>query len=420
MPKDFRKKTFGKVLRGYAPDEVDDYIAYINEEYRKIERKNADNERKLAIALKKLEETQKSSDTRGDAAETANDTSAIFREAEEKAAEKAEMILAEARKEADIIREDTLAKAETEAVGVYKAASDMYDEICSFRDSLFELYNNHIESIENMTESAKTYINKVDKTHSEAGGAVVPHDDSLADEDEDEDDEYLIDEEDSVIDEEDRVAFDDDTITELDVTDEKPAQRDVYIDLSDDDDEFAYEDSDDDSSLDSPLDSPDDGFLRIDWKNRRVNTADDPADAVDAEDADNADDYDDGETRILDLRAVRDAAAAESDDFEEGEIAVKNFTFNLPDDDSADAETNDAETNDADTNDTDADSDIEKEFGDIDFLFTEDKGARELSVADEFDLVFSNSDTKKNIDEIRRQPTVAPNEPTNKKKHSKF
>lgn len=59
MPHDFRNKSFQKVLRGYAPDEVEDYIAYMNEEYRKLERRTADSERKLALALKKLYESAK-------------------------------------------------------------------------------------------------------------------------------------------------------------------------------------------------------------------------------------------------------------------------------------------------------------------------------------------------------------------------
>ena len=41
-------------------------------------------------------------------------------------------------------------------------------------------------------------------------------------------------------------------------------------------------------------------------------------------------------------------------------------------------------------------------------------------LTDEFDIVFSRSDYKKNVDEIMRQPTVPPETPTNPKKHSKF
>ena len=56
MAKDFRNKQFGRIIRGYNPEEVDEYIAYINEEYRKLERRCADSERKLSLALKKLDE----------------------------------------------------------------------------------------------------------------------------------------------------------------------------------------------------------------------------------------------------------------------------------------------------------------------------------------------------------------------------
>ena len=48
MAKDFRKKTFQKILRGYSPDEVDAYLSYINDEFKKLERRNSENERKLA------------------------------------------------------------------------------------------------------------------------------------------------------------------------------------------------------------------------------------------------------------------------------------------------------------------------------------------------------------------------------------
>ncbi|MBR3998316.1 MAG: DivIVA domain-containing protein, partial [Clostridia bacterium] len=56
MAKDFRNKQFGRIIRGYNPEEVDEYIAYINDEYRKLERRCADSDRKLALALKKLDE----------------------------------------------------------------------------------------------------------------------------------------------------------------------------------------------------------------------------------------------------------------------------------------------------------------------------------------------------------------------------
>ena len=55
MAKDFTKKTFSKNLRGYSPEEVDEYLAYVNDEYRKTESRAQDLERKLALALKKID-----------------------------------------------------------------------------------------------------------------------------------------------------------------------------------------------------------------------------------------------------------------------------------------------------------------------------------------------------------------------------
>ena len=54
MAKDFRNKTFGRILRGYNPEEVDEYIAYISDEYRKLERRCADSERKLFLSFAPL------------------------------------------------------------------------------------------------------------------------------------------------------------------------------------------------------------------------------------------------------------------------------------------------------------------------------------------------------------------------------
>ena len=59
-------------------------------------------------------------------------------------------------------------------------------------------------------------------------------------------------------------------------------------------------------------------------------------------------------------------------------------------------------------------------FDDLDALFASDLNGRNLSVTDEFDIVFANTDSKKNVDEIRLQPIIPPEEPKKPKKHSKF
>ena len=134
MAKDFRNKTFQKVLRGYSPDEVDEYIARINEEYRKTERKMNDAERKLALALEKLDEvSEKYAALAEDNAVYEDRARSVIAEANNKA----DRIVSEARESAKEIEK----KAEKEK----HAVSKLYEEITSFRDRVFEIYNTHIE-----------------------------------------------------------------------------------------------------------------------------------------------------------------------------------------------------------------------------------------------------------------------------------
>lgn len=382
MAKNFRNKTFTKVLRGYSSDEVDEYIAYINEEYQKLAQKNSDSERKLALALKKLDESQRNADNSAEKAEldsAVKNANEILREAEERrteilneaaaeaekitqnAAEAAKKILESAEEES----EKALSDAKTEADGVYGAASDMYDEVCSFRDSLFSLYNTHIEAIESIAESAKSYIDKTDKTYSDATGEAVSHDNDDEEAEEDEEADHV---EENITDD----IVEDNVVDTEDVEELPDSVRDVYIDLlEDEDEEFSYEDDDD---------ADEEDLLQIDWKNHRAVGADEASD---------------DETRVLDLRTMREAAS--------------DMQFADDYDDSGDFEAP-----------QDFEEDVESQFREMDSLFTEDKSGHKFSLTDEFDIVFANSDSRKNVEEIRRQPTVVPEEPKKSKKHRKF
>ena len=177
MAKDFRNKQFGRIIRGYNPEEVDEYIGYINDEYRKLERRCADSERKLALALKKLDEMHQKNASVGNGEpepaaaavkaakaeavhilEAANARAEeITAAAEQTAADKAQVVLEEAAKGAEEIltgAENDAAENKKTAQTLFAAAEKMYGEVCAFRDSLFDIYNSHIESIERMTQEA--------------------------------------------------------------------------------------------------------------------------------------------------------------------------------------------------------------------------------------------------------------------------
>ncbi|MBQ4354713.1 MAG: DivIVA domain-containing protein [Clostridia bacterium] len=398
MPKDFRKKTFQKVLRGYASEEVDEYLVYVTEEYRRLEVRAADSERKLALLLKKMDEQQKQLEAEKAAEQKKSDEAymaavheaeALLLEAEtsaenirEAAALEAEKQLVEASETAKQMLDAAEAeskKARNEAAALYDAASEMYEEVSSFRDTVFSLYQSHIESVESIAASAQAYIAKVDQTYSDATGEIHSREE---DEDDDADeDETAVPGEISDGQNAEECASDEMQFSEAEKEASEPEHQtgggyDVYIDP------FEEEDMADDESEEA-----EESIVRIDWKNKR---------ALDVEEE---------RTRVLNLRAVRDAMQ-EDDPFTEDDIEEDEA------DDSGDFEDPQVYPEDFEK--------INASFREMDSLFTEDKSKGELSLTDEFDIVFSNADSKRNVEEIRRQPTVAPEEPKKAKKHTKF
>ena len=117
-------------------------------------------------------------------------------------------------------------------------------------------------------------------------------------------------------------------------------------------------------------------------------------------------------TRVLRLSSISEAIAAgdETEDF--GGYDEEEFEITDSADENEDFEDNGEEEPEDFEN-------VRACFRDIDSLFTSEKG-RDLSLTDEFDIVFASSDSKKNVEEIRRQPIVAANEPKKPKKHTKF
>jgi len=208
MARNFSDKTFTKILRGYSPEEVKEYIQYIDNEYKKLERVSADNVRKLALALRKLDEMNnyaeqlekqleeqslqmENSDKvqidyeelaklKAETLEKANrDAESIIADAREKsiniiaeARVQGEAVVTEAEELARSVRDKILTEAASKAESIIKeaqarteetrrsaetmgaAAMKMYGEVLSFRDTLFEAYNIHIESIEEIIETA--------------------------------------------------------------------------------------------------------------------------------------------------------------------------------------------------------------------------------------------------------------------------
>ena len=401
MPRDFRKKTFQKILRGYSPDEVDAYLSYVNDEYKKLEKKNSENERKLALAAQKIKAYEFELNKNSNELKTEEELAAPIKEAEEKAnaiiekargrgrdivdgatkiaAEEAEKIITEA--------DEYSAKVKGEVGELSKTANAMYNEILSFRDTMFELYNSHIEQIEEFVNSADSFSERMDELYPDEHKAQDTEDMTKADESEySEKYEEEYDENAEEITEEAQQGS---------VTEEK-AGGDIYIDLEDEIDEeeskqYANEAlglEDDEEETAEPVISDDDrerqrqldrffGILGDD----ELLSADDESD--DTEESDFELEEDDAPTMVLSIgEELKKSRTAQDSDFNEN-------------------------------------GDNSDGYVDMDSIFS-GKGKRDMSLTDEFDIVYSDTSAKKSVDEIRKQPTIAASEPPKKNgKHFK-
>ena len=397
MPRDFRKKTFQKILRGYSPDEVDAYLSYVNDEYKKLEKKYSENERKLALAAQKIKAYEFELNKNSSELKTEEELAAPIKEAEEKAsaiiekargrgrdivdgatkiaAEEAEKIITEA--------DEYSAKVKGEVAELSKAANAMYNEILSFRDTMFELYNSHIEQIEEFVNSADSFSERMDELYPDENKAQDTEDMTKAD-DSEYSEKY-----------EEEYNENAEEAQQGSVTEEK-AGGDIYIDLEDEIDEEESEQyanealglEDDEEETAEPAISDDDRarqrqldrFFGILGDDELLSAADE---SDDTEESDFEPDENDAPTRVLNIgEELKKSRTAQDSDFNENG-------------DSGDG------------------------YVDMDSIFS-GKEKRDMSLTDEFDIVYSDSSAKKSVDEIRKQPTIAASEPPKKNgKHFK-
>jgi cell division initiation protein len=483
MPHDIRNKSFQRVLRGYAPDEVDEYIAYLQDEYRKLERRTADSERKLALALKKLDESIRNGavDTVGPAAREA--ASKLLKEAEaeaarkveeanaraeaeaavllEEAGAKAEAVLADAMQRAEAILAEAEAEAEAHRDDVKKAqetAQTIFAEVGAFRDRLYALYNEHLDALEGVTDAAQDFMDGVneqagtvtdaeameeaeespaeaEETEAPAETEEIPAEEENADEEVSAEESVAEEASDAEADEtaevpeeefaEETEVWDGTEAEEEPAADEvasnlafmdrlfaslqseldaEPAGEDLYIDIPEEEEsDFEdYPEENFDEGVSGEESEEEFPSIMIDWKNRSAVSSDETAEEEmpvpdESMDFRSADIFEDGEE--------------ETGDFEE-EPEAENYDDYRPGDISADEETSEGEPEE------DEDEEID-EYHDMDEIFNADKSARDMSLTDEFNIIFDDSKSSQNVKEISRQPIVAPENPKNAKKHKK-
>ena len=142
-PESLCTQTFSKTASGYDPNEVDDYIRRLTENYSLLYRENASllkQLRETSAKLNELTQQQILADAKIQSAQAKHDK--II----EDAYVKADDILASVQMNCDSILRHFKEKAENEE----KALAELKKNILKFKNDLFEQYRLHIEWIENI------------------------------------------------------------------------------------------------------------------------------------------------------------------------------------------------------------------------------------------------------------------------------
>ncbi len=468
MARDFRNKTFQKTLRGYAPDEVNEYIAYVNDEYRKLEKR-------FSAAVKKIDELTKKSSAGSaeDEPDSAAESEKILAEAAAKAEaiikaaeEEAEQVRAEAksiRDSADEYRKCEKRKADeytAAAVEARKKALAICESVVQFKDELFSEYSSHVEQLETIAAEADDFSRRIEEGADHHTEPAEPQKNpprkgisSLA--------ESLITASsniaagkipDSDLPDEPDEPEEPDNLEEAEAVSQK---EDLYIDLEEEfDDQLeqlepeepieneepepdSHEPDDEQVKAQEPADSPDaeadnppkptepavemeetdEDQIRKAQLDRFFGILNDDDLAPDSPDSNEPDSSaapeadspvgNDDDAAVIDefINGVLSGDESVTRELDLGELIRLNRT---PDEQQKQPEQMRKNSDIEDFNEGEFDAD----YIDVDSIISHGVVKKDLSLTDEFDIVFSDKNSKKSVDEIRRQPTITPRAPT--------
>lgn len=143
-PHELKNKTFGKAVRGYNPNEVDDYIDFLIEKYTELYRENDELERKLKIVVTNLDEIR--------------DEEESIRATLVKAQQLGEKIVREANEKADAITDSIKTRCKAIITDFRKQYSaerkevwQLRNTVLDFKKNVYELYRDHIEELQSIS-----------------------------------------------------------------------------------------------------------------------------------------------------------------------------------------------------------------------------------------------------------------------------
>lgn len=148
-PHELKNKAFTKAVRGYNPTEVDDHIEFLIEKYTELYRENTELNRKLRIAVTKLDEIK-------DEEESIRSTLVNAQKMGEKiikdANAQADLITGSIKERCDAIIADFKRRMVSEKEDLWSIRTAVLD----FKQEVFDLYRKHIEELHSIN------VNKIE------------------------------------------------------------------------------------------------------------------------------------------------------------------------------------------------------------------------------------------------------------------
>lgn len=148
-PHELKNKAFNKAVRGYNPTEVDDHIDFLIEKYTELYRENTELNRKLRVAVTKLDEIK--------------DEEESIRSTLVNAQKMGEKIIKDANAQADLITgaikdrcDAVIADFKRRMVSEKEDLWNIRTAVLDFKTEVFELYRKHIEELHNIS------VNKIE------------------------------------------------------------------------------------------------------------------------------------------------------------------------------------------------------------------------------------------------------------------
>ncbi len=452
-----KKIRFTKGLRGYTCEEVDAYLAYVNDRYNTLVRECSDLRKKMTVmaagqneyredALRDKEQIaaaadamvrQKSREAEELTARAQKKAASMLQEAEKKAAEilrqaeaAAENILSTREAERQAVlqaqAERTLAEARREAGEIIARqtakAEALVAEMDAFRESVFALYSRHIGELEKLAGDTDALYQKKEELLTDAAeqlgaaSVVMPgEEDTEA-------------EEPACIEEEPMPApapyREDELIPDEAVFEDAPADTPVEPIPLDDDlftpaEEWESADVLDDQSADQSADpsaegdAADDALLKIDWKAHRAAREDLPVEDATEEPEEIWENADHLFTDVEESPAaesasaepIREDAPISEEDFL---TALKDAYLNTPPPKNTAAAKSPA----SEPAKKPAAKDPTARNGELEDLFFAE--GEEVSLTGEFDKIFNSKKSAANVTQISRQPLVPAQKPDKK------